>query len=386
MDDSIDTLRLIRTEGVGPLTYRRLIGRFGSVRSAIEALPELARAGGRAVPPVLPARRAVEAEMAALAKLGGRFVFVGGPGYPAFLAELPDAPPALAVLGDVALLSARAIGIVGARNASANGMRMAGQLAAELAAAAPGGPAEGLVVVSGLARGIDAAAHRGAMTTGRTIAVIAGGLDNPYPPEHETLQAQIAATGAVIAEAPLGTAPLARHFPKRNRNIAGLVLGLVVIEAAARSGSLLTARLANEAGRELFAVPGSPLDPRCRGSNDLLRQGANLTESAADVLANLPDHPRRLGLARDPLFVHGRSEFAEAPAAFDGDADADAAEIAEGRRRIPGLVGPDPVAVDEIARHCQLSSAAVTAVLLELELAGRVETLPGNRVARVASL
>jgi DNA processing protein len=352
------------------------------------------------VPPVLPARRAVEAEMAALAKLGGRFVFVGRPGYPAFLAELPDAPPALAVLGDVALLSARAIGIVGARNASANGMRMAGQLAAELAAGPPGelaagppgeqaaGPpgeqAAGLVVVSGLARGVDAAAHRGAMATGRTIAVIAGGLDNPYPPEHEKLQAQIAESGAVIAEAPLGTAPLARHFPKRNRNIAGLVLGLVVIEAAARSGSLLTARLANEAGRELFAVPGSPLDPRCRGSNDLIRQGANLTESAADVLANLPDHPRRLGLARDPLFVHGRSGFAEAPAAFDGDADA--AEIAEGRRRIPGLVGPDPVMVDEIARHCQLSSAAVTAVLLELELAGRVETLPGNRVARVASL
>jgi DNA processing protein len=176
---------------------------------------------------------------------------------------------------------------------------------------------------------------------------------------------------------------MARHFPKRNRNIAGLVLGLVVIEAAPRSGSLLTARLANEAGRELFAVPGSPLDPRCRGSNDLIRQGANLTESAADVLANLPDHPRRAGLSRDPLFLHAASGFAEKPVAFDFNADA--AEIAAGRRKIPPLIGADPVMVDELARRCQLSSAAVTAVLLELELAGKVETLPGNRVARPAS-
>jgi len=375
-NDSIDRLRLIRTEGVGPLTYRRLIGRFGAVRNAIEALPELARAGGKASPPVLPARRVIEAEMAALARLGGKFIFVDTPGYPEILAELPDAPPALAVLGDAKLLSARAVGIVGARNASANGMRMAEQLAAELAA-------EGLVVVSGLARGIDAAAHKGALATGRTIAVIAGGIDIPYPPENEKLQAQIAATGAVIAEAPLGTAPMARHFPKRNRNIAGLVLGLVVIEAAQRSGSLLTARLANEAGRELFAVPGSPLDPRCRGSNDLLRQGANLTETAADVLANLPDHPSRQGLARDPLFRHAGSGFAEKPA--DQFAPVADTEIAEGRRKIPALIGPDPVMVDEIARRCQLSTAAITAVLLELELAGKVETLPGNRVARTAS-
>jgi DNA processing protein len=376
MNDSIDRLRLIRTEGVGPLTYRRLIGRFGTVRNAIEALPELARAGGKTSPPVLPARRVIEAEMAALAKLGGKFLFLDTPDYPEILGELPDAPPALAVLGDAKLLSARAVGVVGARNASANGMRMAEQLAAELAA-------EKLVVVSGLARGIDAAAHKGALATGRTIAVIAGGIDIPYPPENEKLQAQIAATGAVIAEAPLGTAPMARHFPKRNRNIAGLVLGLVVIEAAPRSGSLLTARLANEAGRELFAVPGSPLDPRCRGSNDLLRQGANITESAADVLANLPDHPSRQGLARDPLFRHANSGFAERAVNFS--ADADAAEIAEARRRIAPLIGPDPVVVDEIARRCQLSTAAITAVLLELELAGKVETLPGNRVARTAS-
>jgi len=376
MDDIIERLRLIRTEGVGPLTYRRLIGRFGTVQRAIEALPELARAGGRAAAPALPGCRTIEAEIGALKKLGGKFVFVDMPGYPEFLAELPDAPPALAVLGDVSLLSARAVGIVGARNASANGMRMAEQLAAELAA-------EGLVVVSGLARGIDAAAHRGAMKAGRTVAVIAGGLDIPYPPDNEKLQALIAETGAVVAEAPLGTAPMSRHFPKRNRNIAGLVLGLVVIEAAPRSGSLLTARLANEAGRELFAVPGSPLDPRCRGSNDLLRQGANLTETAADVLANLPDHPSRQGLGRDPLFRHANSGFAEKPEQVF--APVPDAEVAEGRKTILPLIGADPVMVDEIARHCQLSTAAVSAVLLELELAGKVETLPGNRVARTAS-
>jgi DNA processing protein len=376
MDDTIERLSLIRTEGVGPLTYRRLVARFGTVRRAVEALPDLARAGGRAAPPPRPDRRAIESEIMGVKKLGGRFLFVDTPGYPEFLAELPDAPPALAVLGDISLLSARSVGIVGARNASANGMRMAEQLAAELAA-------ENLAVVSGLARGIDAAAHKGAMKTGRTIAVIAGGLDIAYPPENHALQAEIAATGAVIAEAPLGTAPMSRHFPKRNRNIAGLVLGLVVIEAAPRSGSLLTARLANEAGREVFAVPGSPLDPRCRGSNDLLRQGANLTESAADVLANLPDHPLRQGLGRDPLFRHANSGFAER----GGDAFGPAAdtEISAGRKTILPLIGADPVMVDEIARHCQLSTAAVSAVLLELELAGKVETLPGNRVARTAS-
>jgi len=314
--------------------------------------------------------------LAALHSQGGRLVVLGQADYPPFLADMPDAPPALAVLGDVALLSSRAVGIVGARNASANGMRVAQNLAADVA--------PHLTVVSGLARGIDAAAHIGAMTAGRTIAVIAGGLDVPYPPEHETLQRQIAETGAVVAESPLGTAPMAKHFPKRNRIIAGLVLGLVVIEAAPRSGSLLTARLANEAGRELFAVPGSPLDPRCQGSNDLIRQGAHLTESAADILGNLPNHPALTGLARDPLFRHARNGFSEA-AARAPEPETDAASLREARRKIPPLIGPDPVAVDEIARRCQLSTAAVAAVLLELELAGRVETLPGNRVALTAT-
>jgi DNA processing protein len=385
-EDDIDRLRLIRTDSVGPITYRRLLSRFSTVQAAMSALPELSRAGGRSASPTIPKREEAEREFAALHKLGGRFIFLGTPEYPEYLADLPDAPPALAVLGDVKLLSRRAIGIVGARNASANGMRLAEQLGAELAG-------NQLAIVSGLARGIDAAAHRGALRasahqnngqSGRTIAAIAGGLDLPYPPEHAKLQAEIAETGAVIAESPLGTAPIGRHFPKRNRIIAGLVLGLVVIEAAHRSGSLLTARLANEAGRELFAVPGSPLDPRSAGANDLIRQGAHLTETADDVLANLPDHPARQGLARDPLFQHGPAGFAEAQPAWNEPAE-DKSAMANARRQIPALIGADPVSVDEIARRCQLSTAAVTAVLLELELAGRVETLPGNRVALAAN-
>jgi len=384
MDDPIDRLRLIRTESVGPITYRRLMARFRSAAEAIHALPGLAAAGGATFTPKIPTRAEAERELAALRKFGAQLIFLDQPGYPEFLAQLADAPPALAVLGDVALLSAPAVGIVGARNASANGMRLAEDLATNLSPK--------LTIISGLARGIDAAAHRGALRggahqtstrAGRTIAVIAGGLDVPYPPEHDKLQAEIAANGAVVAEAPLGTAPLARHFPKRNRIIAGLVLGLVVIEAAAQSGSLLTARLANEAGRELFAVPGSPLDPRSKGANDLIRQGAHLTETAEDIFANLPDHPGREGLSRDPLFQRVNAGFGEPPPVWAEPADG--AELSRARRRIPGLIGADPVTVDEIARRCQLSTAAVAAVLLELELGGRVESLPGNRVALTAS-
>ncbi|HUM08860.1 MAG TPA: DNA-processing protein DprA [Acidocella sp.] len=376
MKDELERLRLVRTESVGPVTYRKLLSRFASPTEALDALPALARAGGRATTPRIPAMAEVEREYAALTRMGGRFLFLDTPGYPEFLAQLPDAPPAIAVLGDPALLSAPSIGIVGARNASANGMRFAEHLGAELAAR--------LTVVSGLARGIDAAAHTGALRAGKTVAVIAGGLDVPYPPENADLQKRIAEGGAVVAEAPLGTAPQGRHFPKRNRIIAGLALGLVVIEAAARSGSLLTARLASEAGRELFGVPGSPLDPRSKGANDLIRQGAHLVDCAEDVFANLPDHPARQGLGRDPLFTHGQPGFADPPCAWEGGTSE--ADLARARREILPLIGPEPVSVDEIARRCQLSSGAIAAALLELELAGRVETLTGNRVVRPEDL
>ena len=239
-----------------------------------------------------------------------------------------------------------------------------------------------MVVVSGLARGIDAAAHTGALRTGRTVAAVAGGLDIPYPPEHADLQRRIAEAGAVVTEAPLGTAPQARHFPRRNRIIAGLSLGVVVVEAALRSGSLITARLAQEAGRELFAVPGSPLDPRSRGANDLIRQGAHLTETAQDVLDNLPDHPSREGLARDPAVRARRRARPRRTARELGGTRRKAPRTSprpDGKSLI--CLGTSPTAVDDVVRRCQFSAAAVMAVLLELELAGRIETLPGSRVA-----
>ncbi len=366
--ERLDRLRLARTPGVGPVTYRRLLERYAAAGDAIAALPGLARSGGRASPPVTPSAREAAREVEALVKLGGRMLLLGEPEYPPLLAMLADPPPLLSVLGDIGALQSRAVGVVGGRNASANGQRMAEALAAELARS-------GLVVVSGLARGVDAAAHRGALSAGRTIAAVAGGLDQPYPPEHAELQGRIAEGGAVVSEAPLGTAPQARHFPRRNRVIAGLSLGLVVVEAARQSGSLITARLALEADRELFAVPGSPLDPRCHGSNDLIRQGAHLTESAADVLANLPDDPRREGLGRVPIFARGESGFAEEPTpvpAGEADAAALAATLA--------LLSPSPTPVDDVIRHCQFSASVVMAALMQLELAGRIETLPGNRV------
>ncbi len=371
--DTLDRLRLARAEGVGPVAYRRLLSRYATAAEALDALPALASAGGRQAAPIVPSAADARRELDATLHLGARLIFAGQPEYPALLALLDDAPPMLAVLGDPALLSARAVALVGGRNASANGQRMAEDLAVDLAVT--------LVVVSGLARGIDAAAHKGALRTGRTIAAVAGGLDMPYPPEHADLQRRIAEAGAVVTEAPLGTAPQARHFPRRNRIIAGLSLGVVVVEAALRSGSLITARLAQEAGRELFAVPGCPLDPRARGANDLIRQGAHITETAADVLENLPDHPQREGLDRLPLFVRGPpTGFAEAPPNWQEPAET-AVDLSQARMQVIDLLGTSPTAVDDVVRRCQFSAAAVMAVLLELELAGRIETLPGSRVA-----
>jgi DNA processing protein len=372
-EDALDRLRLARSEGVGPVSYRRLLSRYASAAAALEALPTLAQAGGRASLPAIPSRDDAAREWHGVSRLGGRMIFADQPDYPPLLAMLDDAPPVIAVLGDPASLSQRTVALVGGRNASANGQRMAEDLAAELA--------QSVVVVSGLARGIDAAAHTGALRTGRTVAAIAGGLDVPYPPEHADLQRRIADAGAVVSEAPLGTMPQARHFPRRNRIIAGLSLGVVVVEAALRSGSLITARLAQEAGRELFAMPGSPLDPRSRGGNDLIRQGAHLTETAQDVLDNLPDHPLREGLGRDPLFAHGPAPGLAEPARNWESPPESAADQARARRQVIELLGSSPTAVDDVVRRCQFSPAAVVGVLLELELAGRIQTLSGNRVA-----
>ena len=387
-NEDVDRLRLARAESVGPITYRRLLQRYGSAAAALDAVPGLARAGGRAQAPAIPTRDAAKREIDRLGKLAARLLFVGQPGYPPLLALLDDAPPAIAVQGKAAALSGRAVAIVGSRNASANGQRMAEALAHELAQS-------GLVVVSGMARGIDAAAHTGALAGGSTVACVAGGLDQPYPPENAELQARVIAEGgAVAAEAPLGTAPQARHFPRRNRVIAGLSLGVVVVEAALRSGSLTTARLAQEADRELFAVPGSPLDPRCRGCNDLIRQGAHLTECAADVLDNLPDHPSRQGVARLPLFArggpphgppHGPADGLEEPLSdVEWAAEISAATLDRARQAVLALLSPAPTPIDDLVRRCQFSASAVMSVLLDLELAGRVESLPGSRFALLA--
>jgi DNA processing protein len=362
--DRIDHLRLIRSEGVGPITYRRLIDRYHTPAAALDALPGLAKAGGRATAPATFSAVEAERELEQTNKMGGRMVFLGDADYPPLLAMMDDAPPCLILRGEAGLARQRCVAAVGGRNASANGQRMAENLAGELAMA--------VVVVSGLARGIDTAAHRGAMRTGRTIAVIAGGIDKPYPPENVDLHRRIAETDLLVSESPIGTVPQARHFPRRNRIIAGLALGVVIVEAALRSGSLITARIAQDAGREVFAVPGSPLDPRARGGNDLIRQGAILVETAADVLDNLPAdgaafRPRQQGLWEP------EARFPDAVAELETPADA--------RSEVLSLLSPEPTMVDDLVRRCHLSASATVAVLLELEMAGRVETLPGSRVA-----
>ncbi len=358
--ERLDWLRLIRTDNIGPVTFHQLLQRFGSAASALAALPELARRGGRRDFSAFP-RGEAERELAALTRLGARMVAWGEAEYPPLLAELDDAPPLITVLGHPDLLNRRLIAMVGARNASAAGQRFARDMARELGE-------EGFVVVSGLARGIDAAAHQGARATG-TVAVVAGGADIVYPEENRALQEAIAGEGVIVAESPLGLVPQARHFPRRNRLISGMSLGVLVVEAALRSGSLITARLAGEQGREVFAVPGSPLDPRCRGTNDLIRNGAVLTESAADVIAAL----RQTG---GPLRDNRRRPYAAAATPEIEDE-----RLEEGRRSLISLLGPTPVTVDELVRQCHLSPAIVVTVLLELELAGRLDRHPGQQVS-----
>jgi DNA processing protein len=356
----IDWLRLIRAENVGPRTFRTLINEFGGAARALERVAELARRGGRGNLRI-PDREDAEKEIAAAARIGVRFVAIGEDDYPSWLRETDDAPPLIAVRGGASLLLQPMVAVVGARNASAAGSRFAAILAAELGAA-------GFVIVSGLARGIDSAGHHAALATG-TVAVLAGGHDKIYPPEHEQLLDEIVKTGAAVSEMPLGWEPRARDFPRRNRIIAGLSLGVVVIEAAERSGSLITARIALEAGREVFAVPGSPIDPRSAGTNRLLKQGATLTTSAADVIEALTPI---LGTAKPPPMREpsGEELAAEPPVADDAL-----------RTRIVGLLSPTPVAMDDLMRAAGAPAGAVQIVLLELELAGRLERHGGGLVS-----
>lgn len=362
--ERLDWLRLVRSENVGPVTFLQLLERFGDAGAALDALPELARRGGRDGRLRVADKAAAEREIEGLAAIGGRFIALGEDEYPLALAAIADPPPLIAVRGHPNLFQRPLFAIVGARNASANGRRFAQSIARELGKA-------GLAIVSGLARGIDAAAHEGSFESG-TVAVVAGGIDMVYPSENAALYERIVEQGVVVAEEPLGTPPQGRLFPKRNRVISGCSLGVLVVEAAQRSGSVITARCALEQGREVFAVPGSPLDPRSQGTNNLIRNGAKLTESADDIMDELK------GMIRQRAGEKARPPFAGPRPAIEERA------LESARARVVESLGPAPVQVDEIVRQCQLSPAVVAAVLLELELAGRLDRLPGHQVCLVS--
>ncbi len=388
-DQRLEWLRLIRTEGVGPRTFRALINRHGSARAALEALPDVSRRAGR---PVMPASVAdAEREMAAARRIGVRFIALGEAEYPAALQTADSAPPLIAVRGNAGILRKAFVAIVGSRNASALGLKFTTRIARDLGQA-------GYAIASGLARGIDTAAHESSLETG-TVAVLAGGPDYIYPPQNGALFHRILETGAVISEMPVGYEPRARDFPRRNRIVSGLALGTLVVEAAKGSGSLITAKFAAEQGREVFAVPGSPLDPRASGTNDLIRGGATLCGEAAHILEALqPQLDLGPPLARDPGATERQyqlwdelplEDVAEAPMAGEGGAPSWLPEEGEGaappadlRQRILDLVGPTPVAIDDLIRETGGEPRAVQMGLMELELDGLVARHAGQRVSR----
>lgn len=353
-------LRLIRSDSIGPVTFWALLERFGTAQAAVRALPDLAMRGGSKRPISLAAEALCADEIGRGDAFGARLIAFGEAEYPDALARLDPAPPLIWAKGSLAVLRQPCVAIVGARNASALGRRFASQIAADLGAA-------GFAVASGLARGIDAAAHEGSLKTG-TIAAIAGGIDKIWPPENEKLAQALQETGCLLSEMPLGLEAQARHFPRRNRLIAGLSLGVVVVEAALHSGSLITARYAVEANREVFAVPGSPLDPRARGSNDLIRQGAILTEGIDDIVPvltpGLAQTFRPAALPPQPLI----------PLDAEGDPRL--------QMRLAELLGPAPTEIEELIRQTGAPPAAVAAALLELEVAGRLTRHPGRQVSR----
>lgn len=354
-------LALARSGGIGPMRFQELLAECGSAQAALDQLPALmqrARLKTKRIATIPDA----EKEVAALEKLGGRLIVWGDDAYPAQLAEIRDPPPVVSTIGDDALLDRPMVAMVGARNASAAARRWTEDLARELGE-------KGFVVVSGMARGIDTAAHKGAMQGG-TVAVLAGGIDHIYPPENEALYGELKADGAIVTEQPLGLTPRSGHFPRRNRLVAGLAQGVVVVEATRKSGALITARLAAEEGRDVFAVPGSPRDPRARGPNHLIRQGAILTEGIDDIVEALArPEPQRVRL--DVV-----AETAPEPAATDQDSTP-----ADMARRILDCLGTTPVEVDEIVRRCQVTAADAQTMLMELELEGRIERHPGNKIS-----
>ena len=347
----------------GPRTFRDLVNHYGGARAALKALPALARRGGAARPGRICTEEEAATEMKAARARGIDFLALGEPDYPLRLTMIDDAPPLVAVRGQTAILNRPLVAIVGSRNASAAGVKFAERIARDLGEA-------GFGIVSGLARGIDAAAHRASLATG-TVAVLAGGHERIYPPEHAPLVDQLVADGAAVSEMPLAWEPRARDFPRRNRLISGLALGVVIVEAARRSGSLITARLAGEQGREVFAVPGSPLDPRAEGTNGLLKQGAILVTEASDVITVL-----------EPILGRGFDLPArEPPPESAGPHDFEPGE--DERARIVSLLGPTPVSLDDLVRLSGATPAVVRTVLLELEIAGRLERHGGSLVSLI---
>jgi DNA processing protein len=356
-------IRLLRSPNIGPVSYAQLLGRFGTAAAAIEALPDLTARGKTRYRPV-PTDR-IEREIESVRRAGARYLFHDQPDYPVLLAELESAPPIVTFRGNLALASAPCVALVGARNASAAAVKLAREFSAALAQA-------GFTVVSGLARGIDGAAHEGAFP--RTIGVIASGIDIAYPPQHTDLQERIATGGLLIAEQPPGTEPRGRHFPSRNRIIAGLASGTVVVEAAPKSGSLITARLAGEAGREVMAIPGSPLDTRSLGCNQLIRDGAVLVQSPEDIVELL-----------ESFTGNPRSSFRVEEAASDFDyselGSIGAAETADGAAAVARLLSTAPIAVDELIRQSGAGAPAVHMALLEMELLGEIERHAGGLIS-----
>ncbi|GEO86414.1 MULTISPECIES: DNA-processing protein DprA [Alphaproteobacteria] len=359
----INWLRLIRSDNVGPATFRDLINHFGTAETALAMLPELSRRGGSTRAIRIATEAEAEQELETAARFGACFLGIGEPDYPLALRQIDGAPPLLAVKGDLSAASMPAVGVVGSRNASISGAKFAALMARDIGRA-------GYAIISGLARGIDTAAHRASLETG-TIAAMAGGLDKPYPPENTDLLHEICdGRGLAISEMPFGWEARARDFPRRNRLIAGVALGVVVIEAAARSGSLITARLAGDYGRLVFAVPGSPLDPRCEGTNGLLKDGATVTTRPDDVLQALAP------LSRIDIFSGH-----EAKEPGDEDRSLALPPSDSDRSRITDALGPTPVEIDDIVRHTGLAPAAVYLILLELDIAGRLLRHPGGLVS-----
>jgi len=357
-----DWLRLARTSGVGPVTFNKLIERFKTAEAALEALPRLAQRGGRKKPQTPPSRSEAEAEIEATERFGARLVCSCETDFPRDLAVLDPPPPVLTLKGPLQLKDQAVCAMVGARNASAAGIRLSGDLARGLGE-------RGVLIASGLARGVDGAAHAASLETG-TIAVLAGGLSHIYPPEHDALYHAISEQGLLVSESPLTYSPQARDFPRRNRLISGLSVGVIVVEAAERSGSLITARYALEQGREVMAVPGSPLDPRARGGNSLLKDGAALIQGVEDVLAVLAD-------ARRPRFEEpSGSSFEDDPDTFQS-LEAATENL---REQIVSLLSPSPISRDELVRQTGAPARVILAALVELELAGRAEIWPNGMV------